>query len=110
MVGGPLGSLSMSKKKIQIEQYIIGDDYPAFVIAEIGVNHNGDLKIAKKLIRKAKESGANAVKFQTFRADELVTEDAKKALYQIKKSNKNETQYEMLKKLQLSEIDHFLLP
>ena len=80
-----------------------------FIIAEVGVNHNGDLKIAKKLIRKAKESGANAVKFQTFRADELVTEDAKKALYQIKKSNKNETQYEMLKKLQLSEIDHFKL-
>lgn len=73
------------------------------VIAEAGVNHNGSLKIAKKLVDKAVEAKADFIKFQTFRAESIATSKAKKANYQKKNSNKIETQYEMLKKLELSE-------
>jgi N-acetylneuraminate synthase len=77
-----------------------------FIIAEAGVNHNGDLKIAKKLIDVAANAGADAVKFQTFSADRLVTKNAPKADYQNKTTDKNESQYEMLKKLELSFEEH----
>ncbi len=73
-----------------------------FVIAEAGVNHNGDIKIAKQLIDTAKEAGADAVKFQTFQADSLVCKTAKKANYQLETTDKAETQYDMLKKLELT--------
>lgn len=79
-----------------------------FIIAEAGVNHNGDLDIAKKLIDKAVEAGADAVKFQTFKAEELVTKEAPKAQYQ-KITTGDGNQYEMLKKLELSESDHAVL-
>ena len=75
---------------------------PPFVIAEVGVNHNGDLETAKRLIDVSKKSGADAVKFQTFSAEGLVLKDAKKAKYQIKNTKDNENQYEMLKKLEIS--------
>ncbi len=74
-----------------------------YIIAEAGVNHNGDLKLAFDLIDVAKESGADAVKFQTFKADNLVTESAKMAKYQTQNTNSNQSQYEMLKKLELSD-------
>jgi len=73
-----------------------------YVIAEAGVNHNGSLINAKKLISVAKEVGANAIKFQTFNAENLVTRVASKAKYQID-SKINETQFEMLRKLELSQ-------
>ena len=57
-----------------------------FIIAEIGVNHNGDLNLAKKMILEAKKAGVDAVKFQSFKADKLVSKDAKKADYQINKN------------------------
>ena len=80
------------------------------IIAEAGVNHNGDLGIAKKLVDIASNSGADYVKFQTFKAETIVSKIATKAKYQIDTVlNKNETQYEMLKKLELSEDDHFEL-
>ena len=72
-----------------------------FIIAEIGVNHNGNLSLAKKLIIAAKKSGADAVKFQNFTAEKLVTKNAKKALYQIKNTKNNKSQFEMLKNLEL---------
>ena len=75
-----------------------------YVIAEIGVNHNGNLKLAKKLIIAAKNSGADAVKFQNFSADNLATKKSQKADYQKKNTKNNETQYEMLKKLELKRI------
>lgn len=77
-----------------------------FVIAEAGVNHNGSLKIAKQLIDVASESGANAVKFQTFKAATLVSKAAEKADYQKKTSNANESQFEMIKKLELNSDAH----
>ncbi|MDA9030970.1 N-acetylneuraminate synthase [Candidatus Pseudothioglobus singularis] len=71
------------------------------IIAEAGVNHNGDINLAKRLVDVAKDSGADVIKFQTFRAEDLVTSFAKKANYQIKDANFSENQFEMLKKLEL---------
>lgn len=72
-----------------------------FIIAEIGVNHNGSLTLAKKSIIEAKKSGADAVKFQSFRADDLAVKSTPKVKYQMNKRN-DETHYEMLKKLELN--------
>jgi N,N'-diacetyllegionaminate synthase len=76
------------------------------IIAEAGVNHNGNLDLARKLIDVAAEAGADVVKFQTFKADSLVTRDAKKANYQIKPDHADESQYAMLKRLELSTEAH----
>jgi N,N'-diacetyllegionaminate synthase len=81
----------------------------ALIIAEAGVNHNGDIKMAKKLIEAAAAAGADFVKFQTFSAERLVTLDTKKAEYQIDYNRKNESQFEMLKNLELSNKMHFEL-
>lgn len=78
-----------------------------YIIAEAGVNHNGNIVLAKKMVEIARKTGANAIKFQTFRAEKLVTKYARKALYQEKNSRNSETQLEMLKKLVLTE-DQFL--
>ena len=72
------------------------------IIAEVGVNHNGKLQKAKKLILAAKKCGANFVKFQNFEADKLSSKKAKMAQYQIKNTKSKSTQFEMLKKLELS--------
>ena len=76
-----------------------------YIIAEIGVNHNGSLSVAKKLIKAAKKSGADAVKFQTYNSNLLVTPLTKKAEYQ-KHHDKNDSQLMMLKKYELSESAH----
>lgn len=77
-----------------------------FIIAEAGVNHNGNIEIAKKLVDVAILAGANAVKFQTFKADKLASKQAPKAAYQNETTEQSETQYEMLKKLELTEDMH----
>ncbi|TGL99204.1 N-acetylneuraminate synthase [Leptospira jelokensis] len=79
------------------------------IIAEAGVNHNGDLDLAYRLIDIAVEAGVDVVKFQTFRSELLVTENAKKAEYQINSNANQESQYEMLRKLEISKEDHFRL-
>jgi len=76
------------------------------IIAEAGVNHNGDLELAKQLIDVAAESGADLVKFQTFNADRQVTPTAKKADYQIQSTSNKESQHEMLRRLELTEAMH----
>jgi len=80
-----------------------------FVIAEAGVNHNGALGAAMGLVEAAASAGANAVKFQTFRAEAVVTEAAAKAAYQAKQTGDDESQFEMLKRLELSQQDHVAL-
>ena len=82
------------------------DTNETFIIAEAGVNHNGSLKKALKLIDVAVTAGANAIKFQTFKAENLATDYAPKAEYQKYKSLKKETQFQMLKKLEFTEAMH----
>ncbi|MBL4889045.1 MAG: N-acetylneuraminate synthase [Candidatus Lindowbacteria bacterium] len=77
-----------------------------FIIAEAGVNHNGDLDIAKKLIDVAVDAGADAVKFQTFITEDIVSPDAPKAEYQKVTTTTAESQFDMIKKLELSREDH----
>jgi len=76
------------------------------IIAEAGVNHNGDIDIAKELIKGAAKAGADIVKFQTFKAENLVTRSAARAQYQIETIGGNESQYDMLKKLEMSDKMH----
>lgn len=73
-----------------------------YIIAEAGVNHNGSLETAKRMIASAKRTGCSCIKFQTFQAEQLVTVQAKKAAYQMKTTESNGSQYEMLKALELS--------
>lgn len=77
-----------------------------FIIAEAGVNHNGDLRVAKKLIDVAKRAGADAVKFQTFKSGNIVTRSAQKAGYQKRSTAKNESQFNMIKGLELDVDAH----
>jgi len=77
-----------------------------FIIAEAGVNHNGSIKLAKELIDVAVESGADAVKFQTFKAENLVSKDAQKADYQKQTTDASESQFDMIKKLELDVNAH----
>lgn len=79
------------------------------VIAEAGVNHNGDMATAKKLIEAAALAGADIVKFQSFKAEKLAIKNAKKADYQIATTDHTESQYDMLRKLELSVAQHELL-
>lgn len=84
----------------------IGPGHPCFVIAEAGVNHNGSLDLARQLIDAAADAGADAVKFQTFQSEQLVTADAPKADYQQQATGAGESQFAMLKRLELDEPAH----
>jgi N-acetylneuraminate synthase/N,N'-diacetyllegionaminate synthase len=88
---------------IVIDGRTIGHGHKTFLIAEAGVNHNGDVGMAEDLIRAASRSGADCVKFQTFRAERVVTATAPKARYQILVTDPAESQIDMLRKLELSE-------
>jgi len=86
---------------IKIGNKLIGKGNPCFIMAEAGVNHNGDIELAKKLIETAKTAGVDAVKFQTFKSEKIVTPEASQAKYQIENIGKEESQYAMLKRLEL---------
>lgn len=88
---------------IKINNHRIESGYPAFIIAEAGVNHNGDLDMAKKLCIEAKKAGADCIKFQSFKANRIVLQKTKKAEYQLENTNPEESQLDMLKRLELSE-------
>ena len=77
-----------------------------FIIAEAGVNHNGLIELAYQLIDVAAESGANAVKFQTFKAENLVSKNAQKAEYQKQTTSDSESQFDMIKKLEMDVATH----
>ena len=87
---------------VQVGQFNIGPGNPCFIIAEAGVNHNGDMKLAHKLIDAAAKAGVDAIKFQSFVAEDIVTPQAKKANYQIETTGDESGQFAMLKKLELS--------
>jgi N-acetylneuraminate synthase len=83
--------------------------YSVHIIAEAGVNHNGRIEMAKQLIDVAAEAGADAVKFQTFKAEKVISRCAAKAEYQKKTTNETESQLDMVKKLELDEQAHYSL-
>ena len=89
-------------KKIKLGSKEISDDSPVFIIAEAGVNHGGDIELAKDLIDAAVEANADAVKFQAFRTENLILSDVRKAPYQQKTTGSSESQFEMLKKLEVT--------
>ena len=91
---------------IAIGKRLIGPGQPCFIIAEVGVNHNGDITLARRLIDVAATAGADAVKFQTFQADRLVSPTAPKAEYQQRMTGAEESQWEMLRRLELSQPAH----
>ena len=94
---------------VSINNRLIGPSQPCFIIAEAGVNHNGDIHIARRLIEAAAEAGADAIKFQSFVTEELVTNDAPKADYQVKTTGGPNSQFEMLKTLELSADEQMML-
>ena len=91
--------------KFKIGSSLIGENSKAFIIAEIGVNHNGKYSIAKKLVDQAILCGADCVKFQTFTAKTVVTKNTKLAKYQTNNKVKETNQFDMLKNLELSKND-----
>ena len=95
-------------RDIQIGNRAIGYRRPVYFIAEAGVNHNGDIKLALNLIKEAKKCGADAVKFQTFKAEQVCLPTSPTAQYQEKNTQKS-NQWELLKPLELKEKDYPLL-
>ncbi len=91
---------------LKIANHRIGPGNPCFIIAEAGVNHNGRFDLARRLVNKARQVGADAVKFQTFKAKRLVTISAPKAEYQRHNTGSVESQFEMLRRLELSPKAH----
>lgn len=94
-------------KNIEVGSRKLNPNSAIFIIAEAGVNHNGDIALAYQMIDKAKECGANAIKFQAFKTQELILEDVEKAPYQKKSTSAVESQFSMLKKLEVSTVQFF---
>ncbi len=87
---------------IKIGSRLVGEGQPCFIIAEAGVNHNGNMDLAYELIDEACRTGVDAIKFQTFLSEKIITPDARRAEYQAANIGGEETQYQMLKRLEIS--------
>ena len=98
--------VDQNRAEIKIAGRIVGPGQPCFIIAEAGVNHNGDMDLARQLVDAATRAGADAVKFQTFTAESLLTPEAPKAEYQKQTTGSVESQFEMISRLELSAGDH----
>ncbi len=90
-------------KHFKVATKIISEKTPVFIIAEAGVNHNGDINKAKKLIDVAASAGVDAVKFQAFKTENLILKDVEKAPYQQKTTDSKESQFDMLKSLEITQ-------
>ncbi len=88
-------------RQLKIGNKVIGDNYPCYIIAEAGVNHNGNPDLAFELVKAAKKTGADCVKFQTYKTERIIIKEAPKANYQLKSTDPKESQFMMLKKLEL---------
>lgn len=95
--------------KIEIGGRLIGEGEPVFIIAEAGVNHNGDIELAKKLIEVAREAGTDAIKFQTFKAENLNTMTAPKSTYHIETTGSEQSWFDLLKTQELNRQAHEVL-
>ncbi len=96
-------------KTIKIGSSVLRQNGKTFIIAEAGVNHGGNMDLAKKLVDIAVDAGVDAVKFQAFRTNELIIQNVKKAPYQTKTTDKTESQTDMLKKLELKKDQYIEL-
>ena len=96
-------------RSVTIGGRAVGRNAPCFVVAEIGVNHNGDVELGRRLVDAAADGGADAVKLQTFRAERVAAPSAAKARYQLESTAPSESQLEMLRGLELSADDHRIL-
>jgi N-acetylneuraminate synthase len=92
-------------RTVELAGRAVGPGQPCFIIAEAGVNHNGDPRLAERLVDAAREAGADAVKFQTWVTEKLVTPDARLAEYQARNLGQSPSQYAMLKQLELGHDD-----
>ena len=88
-------------KKVKIGNRLLGEGEPTFIVAEVGVNHNGSIDMAKKLLDAANDAGADAVKIQAFKTEKIVTKYAEKTSYQKETTGLKKSQYNMLKKIEL---------
>lgn len=89
-------------KAIEISGRLVGPGRPCFIIAEAGVNHNGSLEMARQLVDVAVQAGADAIKFQTFKAEKVISSQAPKAVYQLQTTDTSESQLDMVRHLELS--------
>ena len=92
-------------KQIKLKNHIIAKGKPPFIIAEAGINHNGDIKNALKMIDVAKKSAVNAIKFQTFKASELISDHNQKYTYKSQEKQVTESMYDMFKRYELDKDD-----
>jgi N,N'-diacetyllegionaminate synthase len=94
---------------VRIADRVVGNGAPCFVVAEAGVNHNGDPELASRLVHAAADAGADCVKFQMFRAEDVVSDGAPKAAYQLETTDPEQSQFDMLKALELPRETYPLL-
>src|SRR5437867_9277973 len=92
----------LSMAQIRLNDRLVGNGCPPFIVAEAGINHNGDLQTAFKMIKVAKEAGVEAIKFQTFKAEEFVVDSKKTYTYKLQGNEVTESMLEMFKRYEFS--------